>query len=114
MSLIRRLIVNADDFGMTPGVSRGILESKPDDLRREKIEPGEIRLYESQLHERNFIDRIYDTYIDEDDLRACDDTTKKIFDQFAKYRDDQILWSRFAEGSFDNLMLAMRNPSAKS
>ena len=26
------------------------------------------------------IDRIYDTYIDEDDLRACDDTTKKIFD----------------------------------
>jgi deoxyhypusine synthase len=29
------------------------------------------------------IDRIYDTYIDEDDLRACDDTTKKIFDSFA-------------------------------
>ncbi|MBX3317847.1 MAG: deoxyhypusine synthase [Phycisphaeraceae bacterium] len=28
------------------------------------------------------IDRIYDTYIDEDDLRACDDTTKKIFDCF--------------------------------
>jgi deoxyhypusine synthase len=28
------------------------------------------------------IDRIYDTYIDEDDLRACDDTTKKIFDMF--------------------------------
>jgi deoxyhypusine synthase len=26
------------------------------------------------------IDRIYDTYINEDDLRACDDTTKKIFD----------------------------------
>ncbi|MBM4107423.1 MAG: deoxyhypusine synthase [Phycisphaerae bacterium] len=29
------------------------------------------------------IDRIYDTYIDEDDLRACDDTTKDIFDAFA-------------------------------
>ena len=29
------------------------------------------------------IDRIYDTYINEDDLRDCDDTTKKIFDQFA-------------------------------
>ncbi|HMN42213.1 MAG TPA: deoxyhypusine synthase [Phycisphaerales bacterium] len=29
------------------------------------------------------IDRIYDTYIDEDDLRDCDDTTHKIFDQFA-------------------------------
>jgi len=26
------------------------------------------------------IDRIYDTYINEDDLRDCDDTTKKIFD----------------------------------
>ncbi len=28
------------------------------------------------------IDRIYDTYINEDDLRDCDDTTKKIFDAF--------------------------------
>jgi deoxyhypusine synthase len=28
------------------------------------------------------IDRIYDTYIDEDDLRACDETTKKVFDGF--------------------------------
>jgi deoxyhypusine synthase len=28
------------------------------------------------------IDRIYDTYIDEDDLRACDAATKEIFDQF--------------------------------
>src|SRR5438477_7785310 len=28
------------------------------------------------------IDRIYDTYIDEDDLRACDETTKKVFDTF--------------------------------
>jgi deoxyhypusine synthase len=28
------------------------------------------------------IDRIYDTYIDEDDLRDCDDTTKTIFDEF--------------------------------
>ncbi len=26
------------------------------------------------------IDRIYDTYIDEEELRACDDTTKQIFD----------------------------------
>jgi deoxyhypusine synthase len=29
------------------------------------------------------IDRIYDTYINEDDLRDCDDVTKKVFDQFA-------------------------------
>lgn len=28
------------------------------------------------------IDRIYDTYIDEDNLRACDDTTYKIFNDF--------------------------------
>ena len=28
------------------------------------------------------IDRIYDTYIDEDELRACDDTTFKIFNTF--------------------------------
>lgn len=28
------------------------------------------------------IDRIYDTYIDEDDLRACDDATYKIFCEF--------------------------------
>jgi predicted dehydrogenase len=41
-------------------VSRGILESKPEELRREKIGPGEIHLYESQLHERNFIDHVYD------------------------------------------------------
>ncbi len=29
------------------------------------------------------IDRIYDTYIDEDDLRACDETTYRIFNSFA-------------------------------
>lgn len=28
------------------------------------------------------IDRIYDTYIDEDDLRKCDEATKRIFDEF--------------------------------
>lgn len=28
----------------------------------------------------NYIDRIYDTYIDEDELRVCDDTGKAIFD----------------------------------
>jgi deoxyhypusine synthase len=28
------------------------------------------------------IDRIYDTYIDEDDLRDCDDRTKEVFDAF--------------------------------
>jgi deoxyhypusine synthase len=28
------------------------------------------------------IDRIYDTYINEDDLRACDEATKRVFDEF--------------------------------
>ncbi len=32
------------------------------------------------LHEL-MIDRIYDTYIDEDELRLCDDATKQIFDE---------------------------------
>lgn len=46
--------------GQSIFVSRGILEMKPDELRRRKIEPGEIRLYESNLHERDFVDRLYD------------------------------------------------------
>ncbi|WP_137893770.1 TRAP transporter substrate-binding protein [Ramlibacter sp. 2FC] len=48
------------------------------------------------------------------ELSAKNAKWKKIFDSFIKYRDDQILWSRFAEGSFENLMLSMRNPSAKT
>lgn len=40
-------------------VARGVLEMTPDELRRQKIEPGEIHLYESRLHERNFVDCVY-------------------------------------------------------
>ncbi len=40
---------------------------------------GEIRVDDSKLQNIH-IDRIYDTYIDEDDLRICDMTTKKIAD----------------------------------
>jgi len=40
---------------------------------------GEIRVDDSQLQKAH-IDRIYDTYIDEDDLRVCDMTVKKIAD----------------------------------
>jgi hypothetical protein len=36
-----------------------VLEMTPDELRRQKIEPGEIHLYESKLHERNFVDCVY-------------------------------------------------------
>lgn len=40
------------------------------------------------------IDRIYDTYIDEDELRICDDTTAKIFDSLEPrpYSSRELLW----------------------
>jgi len=40
------------------------------------------------------IDRIYDTYIDEDELRICDDTTAKIFDSMEPkpYSSREFLW----------------------
>lgn len=41
---------------------------------------GEIRVDDSQLQKLH-IDRIYDTYIDEGDLRICDMTVKKIADK---------------------------------
>jgi deoxyhypusine synthase len=40
---------------------------------------GEIRVDDTKL-QKIHIDRIYDTFIDEDDLRICDMTTKKIAD----------------------------------
>jgi predicted dehydrogenase len=41
-------------------VSRRVLEMKPNELRKDEIGEGEIHLYQSKLHERNFIDCIYD------------------------------------------------------
>jgi deoxyhypusine synthase len=40
------------------------------------------------------IDRIYDTYIDEDELRICDDTTAEIFDNLEPrpYSSRELLW----------------------
>jgi len=40
------------------------------------------------------IDRIYDTFIDEDELRICDDTTAKIFDSLdpRPYSSRELLW----------------------
>ncbi|KUG25331.1 deoxyhypusine synthase [hydrocarbon metagenome] len=40
------------------------------------------------------IDRIYDTYIDEDELRVCDDTTAEIFDNLEPkpYSSRELLW----------------------
>ena len=40
---------------------------------------GEIRVDDSKLQKMH-VDRIYDTFIDEDDLRICDMTTKEIAD----------------------------------
>lgn len=40
-------------------VSRDKLEMKPEELRKDKIRDDEIHLYESKLHERNFIDCVY-------------------------------------------------------
>lgn len=41
-------------------VTRGRIEMSPKELVRQKIGAGEIRLYESKLQERNFVDCIYD------------------------------------------------------
>jgi deoxyhypusine synthase len=40
------------------------------------------------------IDRIYDTFIDEDELRICDETTAKIFDSLESrpYSSRELLW----------------------
>ncbi len=40
------------------------------------------------------IDRIYDTYIDEEELRICDDTTAQIFDslEHRPYSSRELLW----------------------
>ncbi len=48
---------------------------------------------DNQLRELQ-IDRIYDTYIDEEELRICDDTTEKIFNSLEPrpYSSRELLW----------------------
>ena len=50
------------------------------------VDDNEMR----ELH----IDRIYDTFIDEDELRICDDTTAQIFDSMkpGAYSSREFLW----------------------
>ncbi len=50
------------------------------------VDDNEMR----ELH----IDRIYDTFIDEDELRVCDETTAKIFDSLEPrpYSSRELLW----------------------
>ncbi len=45
--------------GRTLFVDRNKLETTPDDLRRQRIQDGEIRLYQSRRHEGNFVDAIF-------------------------------------------------------
>src|SRR5258705_3654107 len=45
-------------------------------IAEDKLKSG---LFDGELRE-HAIDRIYDTLIDEEELRICDDTTQKIFD----------------------------------
>jgi deoxyhypusine synthase len=51
------------------------------------VDDNEMR----ELH----IDRIYDTFIDEDELRVCDDTTAAIFDSLERrpYSSRELLWN---------------------
>src|SRR6202453_1915347 len=46
-------------------------------LAEEKLKSG---LFDGELRE-HALDRIYDTLIDEEELRICDETTQKIFDE---------------------------------
>ena len=52
-------ILFVGEGGRTIFASRDRIETTPEELRRERIQEGEIRLYESRLHERNFVDCIY-------------------------------------------------------
>jgi predicted dehydrogenase len=56
----RQGLVFEGENGRSIYVTRGKIEMNPKELVREKIGAGEIRLYESALHERNFVDCIYD------------------------------------------------------
>ena len=42
------------------------------------------------------------------ELSAKNARWKKIYGRYAKFRDDEILWFRFAERSFDNFMASVR------
>jgi deoxyhypusine synthase len=54
---------------------------------------GDVRA-DDDLLRRNAIDRIYDTYIDEDQLRVCDDTMAKIADQMLENGGPRAVSSR--------------------
>ncbi|MBA4028099.1 MAG: deoxyhypusine synthase [Planctomyces sp.] len=59
------------------------------------------------------IDRIYDTYIDEDDLRACDEATKRVFDRVCRERGPGAYSSRELIEAL-GAHLAEQRPTAES
>jgi len=54
---------------------------------------GSPNVNDNELRELH-IDRIYDTFIDEDELRICDETTAKIFDSLEPkpYSSRELIW----------------------
>ncbi len=46
------------------------------------------------------------------ELSAKNANWRKIYDSYAKFRDDAILWARFSDGSFDNFMASVKRPGA--
>lgn len=54
----RGILFSGED-GRSLFVSRDSIETTPAELRRERIKEDEIRLYESRLHEQNFVDCIF-------------------------------------------------------
>ncbi|MCF8183891.1 MAG: ABC transporter substrate-binding protein, partial [Polynucleobacter sp.] len=47
------------------------------------------------------------------DLSAKNPNWKKVYEDYAAFRDDQNLWFRFTEATFDNFMQTGRNAPAK-
>ncbi len=48
------------------------------------------------------------------DLSAKNPAWKKVYEDYAAFRDDQHLWFRFAEAGFDNFMQTGRSGPAKA
>ncbi|QDO98757.1 ABC transporter substrate-binding protein [Ferrovibrio terrae] len=48
------------------------------------------------------------------EVAAANPKFKKVYDSWVKYRDDQLLWFRVAEGTFDNFMSAASQRKSKA
>ena len=45
------------------------------------------------------------------ELSASNPKWKKIYDHYTKYRDDQVLWGKFSEGGYDNMLASVKAAS---